>query len=123
MPSSSIIGITTRGFAMRMYNPPTLANYFANRWVTSPLRIWRRISASLRITLSRLLNGQAGVSAEMSLKLSEAFGTSPDLWMKLQLQYDLWKAAQKKRKKIRLLPSRRTSDESASPRPHSLAGD
>ncbi len=75
-----------------------------------------------RITLSRLLNGQAGISAEMSLKLSEAFGTSPDLWMKLQLQYDFWKASQKKRKKVRPLSSQRTSD-MVPTRARTLAGD
>ena len=56
-----------------------------------------------RVTLSRILNGKAGISAEMSLRLSEAFGTSPDLWSKMQLQYDLWIASHKKRKKIKLL--------------------
>jgi addiction module HigA family antidote len=123
MPSSSIIGITTRGFAMRMHNPPHPGELLREQMGDlTVIGLAAHLGVS-RITLSRLLNGQAGVSAEMSLKLSEAFGTSPDLWMKLQLQYDFWKAAQKKRKKIRLLPSRRTSDGSASPRPHSLAGD
>ncbi|MDR3764538.1 MAG: HigA family addiction module antitoxin [Acidobacteriota bacterium] len=56
-----------------------------------------------RVTLSRLLNGKAGVSAEMSLRLSEAFGTSPDLWLKMQLQYDMWQARRKHRKKIKPL--------------------
>ena len=54
-----------------------------------------------RVTLSRILNGKSGISAEMSLKLSEAFGTSPDLWLKMQLQYDMWQASRKKRKKIK----------------------
>ena len=39
----------------------------------------------------------------MSLRLSEAFDTSPDLWLKLQVQYDMWQASQKKRKKIKPL--------------------
>jgi addiction module HigA family antidote len=56
-----------------------------------------------RVTLSRILNCKAGISAEMSLRLSEAFGTSPDLWLKLQVQYDMWKAAQKRRKKVKPL--------------------
>jgi len=56
-----------------------------------------------RVMLSRLLNGKAGVSAEMSLRLSEAFETSPDLWLKMQTQYDLWVASQKKRKKVKPL--------------------
>jgi addiction module HigA family antidote len=56
-----------------------------------------------RVTLSRVLNGKAGISAEMSLRLSEAFGTSPDLWLKMQVQYDMWQASQKKRKKVKPL--------------------
>lgn len=53
-----------------------------------------------RVTLSRLLNGTSGVSAEMALKLSEALGTSPELWLNLQIQYDLWQASKTKRRKI-----------------------
>src|ERR1039457_3798100 len=45
-----------------------------------------------RVTLSRILNCKAGISAEMSLRLSEALGTSPTLWIDLQTQYDLWRA-------------------------------
>jgi antitoxin HigA-1 len=45
-----------------------------------------------RNQLSLLLNGRAGVSPEMAVKLSEAFGTSVELWMDLQKQYDIWHA-------------------------------
>jgi addiction module HigA family antidote len=45
-----------------------------------------------RATLSRILNGHAGITAGMSLRLSAALGTSPDLWLKMQRQYDLWHA-------------------------------
>lgn len=53
-----------------------------------------------RVTLSRILNGQAGITPEMSLRLSEALGTSPDFWFKMQAQFDFWQASQKKRKKV-----------------------
>ncbi len=53
-----------------------------------------------RVTLSRLLNGNSGVSAEMALKLSEALGTSPELWLNMQTQFDLWQVSQQRRKKI-----------------------
>lgn len=56
-----------------------------------------------RVALSRLLHAQSGVSPEMSLKLSEALGTSPDLWFKMQANYDFWIASKKKRKKVALL--------------------
>ena len=85
---------------MRMHNPvhpgEVLRTYLGDISVTS-------LAAHLgvtRATLSRLLNGNAGVSAEMALELSEAFGTSPDLWLNMQTQYDLWQATQRKRKHI-----------------------
>ena len=53
-----------------------------------------------RVTLSRVLNCRAGISAEMSLRLSEAFGTSPDLWLKMQMNYDLWQASRGRRRKV-----------------------
>ncbi|HEV2273854.1 MAG TPA: HigA family addiction module antitoxin, partial [Acidobacteriaceae bacterium] len=46
-----------------------------------------------RVTLSRVLKGNSGISAEMALKLSEALGTSPELWLNMQTQYDLWQAS------------------------------
>ncbi|MGH7812747.1 MAG: HigA family addiction module antitoxin [Candidatus Binataceae bacterium] len=45
-----------------------------------------------RKTLSELLNGRAGVSPAMALRLAKAFGTSPESWMNMQQQYDLWRA-------------------------------
>lgn len=44
-----------------------------------------------RKTLSALLNGRAGISSEMALRLSKVFGRTPEGWLKLQIQYDLWK--------------------------------
>jgi addiction module HigA family antidote len=45
-----------------------------------------------RKALSELLNGSSGVSPTMALRLARAFDTSPELWLGLQQQYDLWKA-------------------------------
>src|ERR1700690_3124622 len=42
-----------------------------------------------RKTLSLLLNGHAGISPEMAIRLSQAFGRSPESWLQLQMQYDL----------------------------------
>lgn len=47
-----------------------------------------------RKTLSSILNGRAGVSPEMAIRLSKAFGTTPESWMNQQAQYDLWQAQQ-----------------------------
>ena len=48
-----------------------------------------------RIMLSRILNQRAAVTADMALRLSEALGTSPDLWLQMQTQRDLWQARQR----------------------------
>ncbi|MGH9681421.1 MAG: HigA family addiction module antitoxin [Candidatus Acidiferrales bacterium] len=56
-----------------------------------------------RATLSRILNGHAGITAGMSLRLSAALGTSPEFWLKMQLQHDLWRA-RKKAPKVHRFP-------------------
>ena len=45
-----------------------------------------------RKTLSSILNGRAGISPEMAIRLSKAFGTSPESWLNQQQQFDLWQA-------------------------------
>jgi addiction module HigA family antidote len=47
-----------------------------------------------RKTLSAILNGRAGISPEMALRLSIAFDTTPESWLNQQTQYDLWIARQ-----------------------------
>ena len=42
-----------------------------------------------RTTLSRLINGQAGVSPEMAIRLAKAFGATPDIWIRMQAAWDL----------------------------------
>lgn len=54
-----------------------------------------------RTTFSRLINGHAGISPEMAIRLSIAFGTPATMWMNLQRDYDLSKA-EKSRKKLRV---------------------
>jgi len=53
-----------------------------------------------RQALSALLNGRAGVSAEMALRLEAALGTSAEMWIEMQAGYDLWKARQRPRPKV-----------------------
>ena len=89
---------------MRMFDPPhpgsVLRDYLSAVSVTAAaLHL-----GVTRAALSRILNGNAGISAEMALRLSEAFGTSPELWIGMQSQYDLWQASKNRhRKVIRLL--------------------
>ena len=54
-----------------------------------------------RTTLSRIVNGRAGISAEMSLRLSQALGTHAAFWSGLQMDYDLWHASRKRMPKIK----------------------
>ena len=50
-----------------------------------------------RKTLSELLNGHAGITPEMAIRLSIAFDTTPESWLTQQMQYDLWVAEQKRK--------------------------
>ena len=45
-----------------------------------------------RKALSELVNGKAGISTTMALRLSKAFDTTPELWLNMQQNYDLWRA-------------------------------
>lgn len=56
-----------------------------------------------RATLSRIMNGSSSITADMSTRLSEAFGVSPDLLLRMQAQYDLWQESQRTRRKIKPL--------------------
>lgn len=53
-----------------------------------------------RQTLSALINGRAGVSADMALRLAAALGTSPEMWLSMQVAYDLWQARQQPRPRV-----------------------
>src|SRR5439155_23770563 len=85
---------------MRMFNPPhpgqVLRDYLDQVSVTDAARHLR----ITRAALSRILNGSAGISAEMALRLADALGTTPELWSGMQAQYDLWRASKKRRKKL-----------------------
>jgi addiction module HigA family antidote len=46
-----------------------------------------------RKTVSQLINGHMGISAEMAIRLGKTFDTTPELWLNLQRNYDLWFAS------------------------------
>ena len=50
-----------------------------------------------RQALSDLINGKAGISIDMAIRLSKAFGSSPEMWLGLQMAYDLWQARERVR--------------------------
>ncbi len=85
---------------MRMYNPAHPGEVLREQIGTMSVTKFAAHLGVSRVTLSRLLNGNAGISAPMALKLSEALGTSPELWLNMQTQFDLWNASREKRKKV-----------------------
>lgn len=64
-----------------------------------------------RKTVSQLVNGHMGVSAEMALRLGKAFTTTPELWLNMQWNYDLWHAGSKI--KVTHIRSLRTKEQRA----------
>jgi len=84
-----------------MHNPPhpgrVLREYLGDLAVSTAadhLRV-------TRVTLSRVLNAKAGISAAMAIRLGAALGTTPELWMNMQSQYDLWRAKQARQPAVR----------------------
>jgi addiction module HigA family antidote len=78
-----------------MDNPPHPGEVFRERCLR-PLGVTVTHAAAAlgvnRKTLSAILNGRAGISPEMAIRLSVAFGTTPESWLNQQVQYDLWHA-------------------------------
>lgn len=78
---------------MKMHNPPhpgeVLKELCLEPLGLSVTRAAEALGVS-RKTLSAILNGRAGISPEMALRLSKAFGTSPESWLNQQMYYDLW---------------------------------
>lgn len=83
----------------RMYNPAhpgeVLREYLGDISVTKAAE---HLGVT-RATLSRILNGSTGISADMALRLEEALGTSAEMWVSMQAKYELWLASKVKPKK------------------------
>jgi antitoxin HigA-1 len=82
---------------MQMFNPPHPGEIIKELCL-EPLGLTvTRAAEALgvsRKTLSAILNGRAGISPEMAIRLSMAFDTSAESWLNQQAQYDLWLARQ-----------------------------
>ena len=82
----------------RMHNPPHPGEVIKELCL-DPLGLTVTAAAQglgvSRRTLSALVNGHAGISPDMAIRLSKAFGRSPASWLQLQLQYDLCQAEQR----------------------------
>ncbi len=80
---------------MAMYNPPHPGEFIREIYVRPFELSARKVSENLGVspsTFNRLLNGESNVSPEMALRLSKALGRSPESWLAMQDQYDLWHA-------------------------------
>jgi antitoxin HigA-1 len=84
----------------RMHNPPhpgeVLREYLGDITVTDAAE---KLGVN-RVTLSRVVTGSSGISPDMAYRLGDAFGTGPEMWAGMQLQYDLYQAGKVKRPKI-----------------------
>ena len=89
---------------MKMHNPPHPGEII-RALCLEPLELTVTDAAAAlgvsRKTWSAILNGRAGISPEMAVRLSMAFGTSAESWLNLQTQYDLWHA-EKRRKDLKV---------------------
>ena len=91
----------------KMHNPPHPGEVLRELCL-APLEISVTDAAEAlgvsRKTLSCILNGRAGISPEMAIRLSMAFNTTAESWLNQQVQYDLWVARQNRKKlKVRKL--------------------
>ncbi|MCE2723929.1 MAG: HigA family addiction module antitoxin [Burkholderiales bacterium] len=87
---------------MRMHNPPHPGEVLRDGVFTdsqvSVTEFASRIGVT-RVALSRVLNGKAGISADMALRLAAALGGSGQSWLHMQANFDLWNA-EKSLKKV-----------------------
>jgi len=82
-----------------MHNPPHPGEVLREGWI-EPLGLTVTAAAEAlgvtRKTLSSILNGRAGITPTMALRLSRAFDTTAESWLDQQMQYDLWHAMEAK---------------------------
>ena len=91
---------------MRMKNPPHPGQHVLKDCL-EPLGLSITRGADIlgvtRLTLSNLVNGKNGISPEMAIRLSKAFGGRPEVWLAMQSNYDLAQAM-KKADRIKVKP-------------------
>ena len=80
---------------MAMHNPPHPGEFIRETYI-EPFDISiRSLAESLGVaasTLARITSGRSAISPEMALRLSKALGRSPESWLAMQHNYDLWQA-------------------------------
>jgi len=82
---------------MAMHNPPHPGEFITEVYLEPNNLSGRELAAKLAVaasTLNRILTGASGISPEMALRLSKALGRSPESWLAMQYNHDLWQAKQ-----------------------------
>ena len=80
---------------MAMHNPPHPGEFISETYMEPFGLSCRFLASKLNVaasTLNRVLKKQSGVSPEMALRLSKSLGRSPESWLAMQINYDLWLA-------------------------------
>jgi addiction module HigA family antidote len=88
----------------RMHNPPHPGEVLADTVLRTDggltVSDFAKALGVSRVALSRVVNGHAGVSAELAIRLAAALGGSAESWLTMQLAYDLARAEKKRRPHI-----------------------
>ena len=82
---------------MAMHNPPHSGEFIQSVYLEPNEISGRELASKLGVaasTLNRILKGSSRVSPEMALRLSKALGRSPESWLAMQDNHDLWQAKQ-----------------------------
>ena len=82
---------------MPMHNPPHPGEFIREVYLVPNGITGRQLASKLRVspsTLNRVLQGSSGISPEMALRLAKALGRSPESWLAMQDNHDLWQARQ-----------------------------
>ena len=82
---------------MRMHNPPHPGEFIREVYLEPYKLSIRFVAEKLKVstsTLSRLIKGQSNISSDMALRLSKTFGRTPESWLNMQNNYNLWQAQQ-----------------------------
>ena len=82
---------------MSMYNPPHPGEFIKEVYL-DPFRFsYRTVAVKLKVspsTFQRLVKGKSSITPEMALRLSKTLGRSPESWLAMQNNYNLWQAKQ-----------------------------
>ena len=100
-----------------MHNPPHPGEVLKGLYLQPANITQTRLAEWVKVdrkTISRLVNGRHGVTAEMDLRLSKALNMSPGVWLGMQLDYDLWHAQKSQKVALRNIKPM-LSDDSAQP--------